>query len=261
MMNWVSGSLVVWRHAFGRCLRGGRLIALLLLVAVPLVITAASMAHRSPEGALEVFLDTFVLGVLGLTVPFAALLLGVAVLGDEIEGRTITYLFTRPLPRPVFYLGRLKGFTAAFSLVLALTVLAMAALCGEGASLSTSEIGGCVLIAAAGFVVYAAFFAALRTLVRRALFVGFLLTFMLEVWISKMPVGNLARWTLWHHLTVLVTRLFDGRAVRFEAMEQVAADETALGSSLVLAGVLLVSLVVGAWVVRAREVRVPAAVS
>lgn len=259
-MNPVRGFLLVAAHALTRCLRGPRVVGLLLLAAFPVLLALLQVTRGSGRIDFDDFSQTVVYAILQVTVPFAALLLGVAVLGDEIEGRTITYLFTRPVPRPAIYLGRLAGFVLAYAAVLVLTVVLVAALYAERVGLDLAGIAGTAGIAVLGFATYTAFFAALRALWKRALFVGFMLTFILEVWISKMPFGNLPRWTVWHHLALLFARLFGGRPMRFEGMESLAADETAAGSLAVLAGILLVSLAVGAWVVRSREVRIPAAV-
>jgi ABC-type transport system involved in multi-copper enzyme maturation permease subunit len=259
-MSALRGLLLVWCHAFGRCLRGKRVLGLLFLAVLPVGIAAlhASRGHRVD---LDDFLQLFVFLTVQVVVPFAALFLGVAVLGEEIEGRTITYLYTRPLPRPVFFLGRLLGFASGFAIILFLSVVATGLLFAQRIELAAGEIAGAAGIAVAGFFAYTAFFAALRTLIRRALIVGLFLTFFIEGWISKIPFGEITRWTLWHHLSVLVARLFADRPFRVDGMESITADETAGGALLVVAGVFLVAVLAGCWIVKTREVRVPAAVA
>ena len=259
-MSPLSGLLLVSRSAFFRTLRGWRLVILLILVSIPVVLTALGVSY-SARFDLDEYLTTLLLAVLQAAVPFAALYLGIAVQGDEIEARTITYLYTRPLPRPVFFLGRLLGFTCGFGLLLAVAVAVTASLAGAGAGLSAGEVLGSVAIAVAGFTVYAAFFAGLRAYFRRALFLGFLLTFIFEITVSKLPVAGITRISVWHHLAVLVARLFEGRLPQHDLLRTVKPEETVGDALTVLACVLAVSLIAGCWVVRSREVRVPAAVA
>ncbi|MGH7163785.1 MAG: ABC transporter permease [Planctomycetota bacterium] len=257
-MSAFAGILLVARQAFTQALRGPRAWILCSVAALP-VGMALLIANVARSVDVRGFVG-FVMGfVLQIVVPFIGLLLGAAVLGDEIEGRTITYLFTRPLPRPVFFLGRLLGFFAAFGAVVGLAVGAVAATYRSHVDLSAQEVAGVSGIAVAGFLAYLAFFAALRTLFRRALFVGFLLVFIFEVTVSKIPGAGIARLSVWHHMIVLLGHLLDRHGIRGRVLVGVAPEETPGGSLVVLAAVLGVSLALGAWNVHRREVQVPAA--
>ncbi|MHC4224514.1 MAG: hypothetical protein ACYSUN_11035, partial [Planctomycetota bacterium] len=66
---------------------------------------------------------------------------------------------------------------------------------------------------------------------------------------------------VWHHLALLVARLFEGRVPNHDLLRTIKPEETAGGALTVLAGVFLVSVLAGCWVVKSREVRVPAAVA
>jgi ABC-type transport system involved in multi-copper enzyme maturation permease subunit len=194
--------------------------------------------------------------VLQFVVPFAGLFLGVAVMGDEIEGRTVTYLFTRPVPRPLVFVARYAGHVAAFSLLLLTTLALAAVIFRTRAPLPFRDATLSAGVAVLGFAVYAAFFAFLRLFVRRALFVGFVLGFIIEGFISKLPRSGISSWSVWHHLALLETRLF-GREFRVapELTRGIAEDETAGTSLVVLGAVLLASLAAGVWVIRTRETR------
>jgi ABC-type transport system involved in multi-copper enzyme maturation permease subunit len=196
-------------------------------------------------------------------IPFAALLLGVAVLGDEIEGRTITYLFTRPLPRPVFYLGRLLGYITAFGILAVVSTYVTAYLFGNRVELTAAQVGGASLIAFCGFAVYTAFLAALRAFVEKAIYVGFFLVALLEWTLGFLPASGLSKCSVWHHLAVLQTRMFTPFQLTKieELLVGIAPDETARGSIIALASIFLASAIAGAVAVRFKEVRVPAAVA
>ena len=261
-MSTFSGFLLVWRAALLSALRGKRLIILILLAALPVLIASLIATHAKQVDHSN-FVYTFLLVICQVTVPFGALFLGVAVLGDEIDGRTITFLFTRPLPRWVFYFGRLFGFACGFGLVVALSTLVCAQIYRSRVDITWGQVGATTAIALGGTLTYMTFFAALRALTRKAILVGFMITFILEFMLSKFPPGNGARLTVWHHLTLLMTRVFSGQ-VRIkgplENLQDVVPVESISGSIQVLIGVFLTGALVGAYVLKTREINVPAAV-
>jgi len=257
-MRSLRGFLLLGRHAFATTLSGRRLLVLVLLAAVPVGVSVL-VVEFDQRLRLDDFLDVVSRVVLQAVAPLVALFLGVAVLGDEIDGRTITYLFTRPVPRPVVFLARLLGAACGFAVLLALSVTACGAVFGGHIDLSAAEIGGSVAVALLGFLVYVAIFAALRAFLRRALFIGFFLGIIFEGMIANLPATRLSLCSVWHHTAVLLTRLFEDRIHRMP--RGLLATETAAGSLQVLLGVLLVAVALGAWKVHAREVRVPSAVA
>jgi len=259
-MSNLGSFLLVWSHALGRSMRGKRLLALLLLAGMPVLFAVAQVAVKSSLDE-SAFLGTVLFATFQFLSPLASLFLGVAVLGDEIDGRTITYVFSRPIPRPIFYLARLLGFTSALCLVVAVSLAATASIFLQRVDLTLGEIFGSIGIALLGVTVYTAFFAALRLLVRRALLVGFLLVFVVEVWVSKLPVSGLSRCSVWHHLTLLEAELFDWRGLPSGILQGFAESETVTGSISVLVSIFVVALGYGCYLVQTREIRVPAAVA
>jgi hypothetical protein len=257
-MKWISGLLLVARQAFGQSFRGGRLFALLLLVLVPVLIATAISYARGRVNS-EAYAWIMLFFVYQVVVPFIGLFLGVGALGDEIEGRTITYLFTRPIPRPVLYVGRLLGYAAGFSLLLAAAVLAIQALLGR--RIPGLETGGATAaaIAVGGFCAYLALFALLRTLFRRALYLGAFLAFVFEGLVSKLPGARISQISIWHHMAVLFTKCADTGSLDPDLVASILPTETARGSALALAVTFGAALLAGAVLVHRREVHVPAA--
>ena len=98
-MRFLISFLLIARHAMAQSARGLRLVALSLLAMVPLLLTALIV---SVDNTIEfsTFANVTLFVSYQVIIPLLALILGVSVLGDEIEGRTLTYLYTRPLPRP-----------------------------------------------------------------------------------------------------------------------------------------------------------------
>jgi hypothetical protein len=250
--------LLLWLHAGGRAFAGRRGIVLGLLVALPVLIAWLQVKNDPHVGTTD-FVGIMLMFVFQFVVPLGGLFLGVAALGDEIEGRTLTYLFTRPQPRPLVFLARYLGLAVAFALLLVGAVAITSFVYASRVPLTARQAAGTAGVAALGFVVYAALFAALRVFVQRALFVGFVLGFIFEGGVSKLPDSGISRCSVWHHLALLETRLFGGRVAASgdlrDVLGGIAADETAGGSLAVLGSVLLLSLAAAAWRVRSQETR------
>lgn len=249
--------LLLWGNATSRALLGRRGLLLILLAALPVVLAWIQVEHDTRLSPTK-FVAVTLMFVFQFVVPLAGLFLGVAVLGDEIEGRTLTYLFTRPHGRSYVFLARYLGAVTAFAPLLAATVTLMAYLFGSHVNVTARDAVATAGIAVAGFLVYAAFFATMRLFLPRALFAGFILGFILEGGISKLPESGISRWSVWHHLALLETRLFEGRLASThlrKLLQGIAPDETVGGSLAVLAAVLVVSLATGLWRVRAQETR------
>jgi ABC-type transport system involved in multi-copper enzyme maturation permease subunit len=259
-MSTLRGCFLVSANAFVRLLTEKRTLALLLLAAMPPVFALLQVTFND-----EVDLDTFILTnlflILQMVVPLSALVVGVAVMGDEIESRCVTYLFTRPLPRVVMYVGRLAGHAAAGGLLTAVSVLVVALVIGRQVELAPGEVLASLGIALLGFFVYTALFAALRLVLRRALFVGFILAVIFEGWVSKLAVSGFANVSVWHHLAVFHARLFEDRWVGEAIPRSIGLDETVAHSLWALAIILAVSLAAGIYLIQRREIRVPAAVA
>jgi len=249
--------LLLWGHAASRALRGRRGLTLLFLAALPAVLAWIQVQHGRHLSEAR-FVAVTLMFVFQFVVPLAGLFLGVAVLGDEIEGRTVTYLFTRPVPRPLVFLASYLGAVSAFAPLLAIAVGLMAQIFGSRVPVAGRDAAATAGIAVAGFVVYMAIFATLRLYFQRALFMGFIFGFIFEGMISKLPGSGISSWSVWHHMALLEMRLFDGRLPDThlkKLLQSIAPDETAGRSLAVLATVLIVALVIGMLQVRGTETR------
>jgi len=132
-------------------------------------------------------------------VPLAALFYATALIADEVEGRTITYLFTRPISRASILLGKFAAYVAT-TLSLALPALASSFLLitsarGLGALREAlphlfRDLG----VVALAFLAYGALFALLGVLLRRPVIPGLLFLFGWEM-LANLP-GYLPRLTL-----------------------------------------------------------------
>ncbi len=132
---------------------------------------------------------------------------GTSLMSDEVEDRTITYLFTRPVPRGAVIIGKYLAYLACTAMVVLPSVTAVYLLITP---VSGGSIGGTfpqlltdLGLLALGLAVYGAVFALIGALVPRPLVAGLLLIFGWEQVALVVP-GYLRRFTVAHYLQALV---------------------------------------------------------
>ncbi len=127
-----------------------------------------------------------------LVVPLVALLLGSAVVAEEVEDRTVTYLFTRPIPRAALLVGR---WTAAFLVALALlsaSAWGVMELLGSAAGNERLALDSAARLRlletiALGALAYSLVFAAAGAFVKHPVIVGLGYTFAIEGFFANLP--------------------------------------------------------------------------
>ena len=140
-------------------------------------------------------------------IPVLGAFYGTSLISDEVEDRTITYLFTRPVPRGAVIIGKYFAYLACTGLVVLPSVTAVYLLI---TSIAGGSIGGTFLqlladlgLLAVGLAVYGAVFALIGALVPRPLVAGLLLIFGWEQ-VALIVPGYLRRFTIAHYLQALV---------------------------------------------------------
>jgi hypothetical protein len=118
---------------------------------------------------------------LRFVVPVLGAFYGTTLIADEVEDRTITYLFTRPVPRGAVIIGKYLAYLACTGLVVLPSVTAVYLLVTP---VSGGAIGGTfpqllidLGLLAMGLAAYGAVFALIGALVPRPLVAGLLLIF------------------------------------------------------------------------------------
>ncbi len=166
----------------------------LLLVAAALLPITLAIVFRLTDPDVEParFIAQTLLGRLveGTMLPLAALVVGTAALGSEIEDGTAVYLLSKPLPRRVILLPKLAvcaGLTLAMMLVV--TVIAGAIAAG-GEEDGAAVILGFAVAVAAGSVVYSALFVLLSVYTTRAFISGLLYVFLWEQVVTRIFTGT-----------------------------------------------------------------------
>jgi ABC-type transport system involved in multi-copper enzyme maturation permease subunit len=184
--------------------------------------------------------------------PLAALFYATALIADEVEGKTITYLLTRPVQRAAILAGKFAAYLATtVSLALPAVVVTFFLLTtirgrtGVGALVPDlfRDMGVVVLT----LVTYGAFFTLMGVLLRRPVIPGLLFLFVWEL-LANAP-GYLPRFTITAYLRSLIRHRppDEGLAEIFAQVLPTALCLEALG------GMIVVFLAAAAWIFSARE--------
>ena len=145
--------------------------------------------------------------------PLLSVFIGAAVIGDELDDRTLPYLLVRPLQRRWIVLSKLIAgwLTAGIMLFVSLVLTYAVMMLGGGAHLGDSfgqlmQSGGILLL---GLAVYIPFFALLGGVIKHPVLVGLLLTYGWENSVAFFP-GNVKLVTVVHYLHILSPPLQQG---------------------------------------------------
>ncbi|OVE79358.1 hypothetical protein BVY01_02825 [bacterium I07] len=143
--------------------------------------------------------------------PLMSIFIGSAVIADEVEERTLPYLLTRPVARPVFMLAKIltgvltAGFILFISLGMTYTIMVLDK--GFGGWLSDISMlfrSGAVIVL--GLLVYVPLFGIFGGLLKRPVLLGFLFAFGWEGSVAFLP-GNVKLLTVVHYLHVLFPQM------------------------------------------------------
>ena len=187
-------------------------------------------------------------------VPVLGVFYGTALVADEVEDKTITYLFTRPIQRGAVMVGKYLAYLVCTSLVVLPSVVIVYFMLVPFAQVPASfgllvkDLG----ILAVGLAVYGALFALAGAVLKRPLVIGLVFAFGWEQVALLMP-GYLKRFTLAHYVQSLVPHAMpaDGTASLLQSVfREVPSAATALFWLFLVTGV---SLYLAARAVERRE--------
>ena len=182
MPSLLTSSLRVFDLSLGEMLWSRRTVFLALIVGGPVVISiilrivdlmnvpamrlnGVKMAGPSIFGLLIWFL------FLRFIVPILGIFYGTSLIADEVEDKTITYLFTRPIPRSAVLLGKYLAYLASTVLIVLPSVMFVYFLVvpigGGGIAGTFPNLVRDLGLLAVGLAAYGALFAAVGAWVKR----------------------------------------------------------------------------------------------
>lgn len=253
MIELLRATWLLFRMQLTMVMRSRRMLLAILLAAIPPVI-ALIMATFAPGDVKpgEILASISFWLNLQVIVPILALVAGSAVVTEEIENRTITYLFTRPIPRPALLFGRLLATLVLVWLLLGSSATALSLAAAQRAGGLPDGLAMRVIAAnLVGGTVYTILFATIGVFLRHPMIVGLGYTFAFEMAIANVPGGSQSLTIQYHLRSILV----DATETCWQSADVMNIDSfsgpgEALGT---LAVVAIVTLVVGALGIARRQ--------
>jgi ABC-2 type transport system permease protein len=261
----VRSAVRVFDLSLGQMLWSRRTIFMGLVLAVPVIIAVVERL-LAIGGITAVRVNDVRVGgptIFGLIVwlcvrvivPILGVFYGTALIADEVDDKTITYLFTRPIRRGVVLLGKYFAYLVCTALVVLPAVVVVYFLVvpfrevpGTFASLAI-DVG----ILALGLATYGAVFAVVGAVLPRPAIVGLVFAFGWEQAALLMP-GYLSRLTIAYYLQALVPHAIppqEGVSALLQVLiGKVPSPATCIAA---LAVTTAVALVLGCRVVERRE--------
>lgn len=179
--------------------------AIVLRLIVAVAATPMTVNNRAIDGP-TVFGLIMWLAFVRFAVPVLGVFYGTSLIADEVEDKTITYLFTRPIPRGAVLVGKYLAYMACtVFVVLPSVVIIWLLIIPMGGSLGanfinlTKDLG----LLALGLAVYGAVFALAGAALKRPLLSGLLFVIGWEPLAVAMP-GYLKRLSVSYYLEGLV---------------------------------------------------------
>ena len=255
MTSFPAATALFFRAHAARFFLSRRALACAALALLPPLIAmlAAQVARRTD--AVEIAAHLGVLLELQVVVPLAALLVGSAVVSEEVEDRTITYLFTRPAPRAALLFGRWLAALAFLSTTLAASV-ALLLLAASRSQAEGPAIDGAFAVplfesALIAGAVYSALFAVAGVFFRHPILVGLGYAFAVEGFLANLPGGNQA-FAVQHHVRSWLIARGPAAWREIEALALLRFESAPVALAY-LASFLAIALALGAWRISRRE--------
>jgi ABC-type transport system involved in multi-copper enzyme maturation permease subunit len=213
---WAS-SRRVFDLSLGEMLWSRRTIFMVLIVGAPVALALgfrivelvfgipALRVNRQRIEGMAVFGAMIWLAFLRFVVPVLGVFYGTALMADEIEDKTITYLFTRPVPRGAVMVGKYLAYLACTSLVVLPSVMIVYFLLIPPAQVPSTfpqlliDLG----LLFVGLAAYGALFAFVGAFFKRPLVIGLVFFFGWEQTAMALP-GYMKRFTIAYYLQALV---------------------------------------------------------
>jgi len=259
--GYFRSALRVFDLSVSEMLWSRRTIFMALVIGVPVVIAPIVRLLDSLSGRGLPMTGPAVFGLmiwvfyLRFAVPVLGVFYGTSLIADEIEDKTITYLFTRPIPRGGVLLGKYLAYLACTVFVVlpsvVITYLCVVPMRGSLGGSFIDLVKDLVLLAI-GLAVYGAVFAAVGARLKRPILTGLFFIFGWEQVALAIP-GYMRQFTVAYYLQALVPHALPSDSV-VSLIQSIFHDTPSLGTALFwLAAILLVFLWIAAVSVERKE--------
>jgi ABC-2 type transport system permease protein len=195
------------RSLFLGVLLGGPVVLAIALRIVMSLETSGVRVNGAAIGGSSIFGMMVWLLYIRFIVPVLGVFYGTSLIADEVDDKTITYLFTRPIPRSAVLIGKYLAYLVCTVLLVLPSVMLVFFLIVPTGGSSIAEAFPSLLadlgMLAAGLAAYGAVFALVGARLKRPLVVGLVFAFGWEPAVLLFP-GYLKRLTVAYYLQALV---------------------------------------------------------
>lgn len=255
MSSVFRATLLIARAHCARSVTSLRMLACLVLALFPALAAFVLTGVSSRPGPAPLAAHLGWMMLLQIVVPLVALVAGSAVVAEEVEDRTITFLFTRPIPRVALLFGRLLATLLVLVCLLALATFLLLLACararGTGGSIDANIAQPLYVSVLWGTVVYAALFASLGAFFKHPMLVGIGYAFAIEGFLANLPGKNQAL-TVQFYLRSLIAESSSPAWRKVEGFTS-TAFQSGQRAHTVLAAILVAAVVLGAWRLSRRQ--------
>jgi ABC-2 type transport system permease protein len=267
--SFATAAFRVFDLSLGQMLWSRRTIFLALVVSAPVilgvvirVLTSVGIGGSVRMGGSAIVSGPSVFGLfiwvlyLRFIIPVLGVFYGTSLVADEVEDKTITFLFTRPIPRGAVVIGKYLAYLAATVLVVLPSVMILYFLVVPtgGGSLAAAfpalvkDLG----LLGLGLAVYGALFAWVGAQFKYPLVTGLVFAFGWEQGIMLIP-GSFKRFTIAYYLQGLVPHAMPQDSALSFIQAVVSTSLSATWSLFWLAVIWTVFLTLAARTVARRE--------
>jgi ABC-2 type transport system permease protein len=261
MPSFLASSLRIFDLSLSRMLWSRGTVFMALVIGLPVVIGLIVRAvtfllggnarvDNIPISGGALFGAMIWLLYLRFIVPILAVFYGTSLMADEVEDKTITYLFTRPIPRGAVMMGKYLAYLACTILVVLASVVIVYFLIVpiNGGSIAGSfiDLVKDLILLAVGLIAYGALFSWVGAQFKKPLLTGLIFIFGWEQAALAFP-GYLKRFTIIYYLQALVPHAMP--ADDLLGMLQSLMRET-VPVSTVLIALTVITIVFLGWAIR-----------
>jgi ABC-type transport system involved in multi-copper enzyme maturation permease subunit len=197
---------------------------------------------RAPFTSAEVFSSLMSTAVIHFLVVFVTLFYGTALISEEVEGKTLTYLFVRPIPKPTIMAGKYLALIWISSLLVIPTIFISYAILYIRTDIGPflediGTLGKDIGIVFLALLAYGSLFSMLGAWLKHSILAGLVYAFGWEGLISYLP-GFTRKLTITHYVQSIFPHENAGTAIAMMIGERSGLLESIL-TLILLTGLFL----------------------
>lgn len=263
--KFLPSALRIMDLSIGEMLWSRRTVFMMLLVGAPVLMATflrllvglgAPILEETRMSGAAIFGIMIWIIYLRIVVPMLGVFYGTSLIADEVEDKTITYLFTRPIPKGAVLVGKYFAYLVCTIFVVLPSVMLVYLLIAQ---MGDSSLGGSfidlvkdLVLLALGLAVYGAVFAFVGAKFKRPLLIGLVFIFGWEQAALTFP-GYLRYYTVAYYVQALVPHAMPNDGA-LSMIQGIFRTTPSLVTSLIsLAIIWAVFLWIASWVIERKE--------